>query len=93
MTEAIGIQEFHNDDTGYLQWTRQNRRGYVLNISDPKTGWGLLHKSDCMYIADYAGRDYSLTNTRKVCAPSSASLEAWADEHGVEWGRCSTCLG
>jgi hypothetical protein len=90
-------QEFHDNDyrdahEEYIRWLRHNPRGFVLNLKTAKRG--VLHESDCMHIADYSDPDVSLTDKRKVCAPStSAPLKAWASERGITWTYCGTCLG
>jgi len=97
MTEGKAtIEKFHDNDyrdahEDYVQWLRQNPDGFVLNLKT--TTYAVLHKSDCMHIVDYPDLGYSLTAKRKVCAPSSASLQRWAGERGIEWARCNTCLG
>jgi hypothetical protein len=97
MTESkITTQEFHDNHyrdahEAYVRWLRYHPSGFVLN--QKATTFAVLHKSDCMHIVDYPDLDYSLTAKRKVCAPSSAPLERWAKEHGIEWTYCGTCLG
>lgn len=97
MTESKATtQEFHDNQyrdahEDYIQWLRHNPRGFVLNLKTTK--WAILHESDCMHIADYSDPDVSLTDKRKVCAPSSAPLKAWASERGIKWTYCGTCLG
>ena len=90
-------QEFHDNHyrdahEEYIRWLRHNPRGFVLNLKTAKQG--VLHESDCMHIADYSDPDVSLTDKRKVCAPStSAPLKAWASERGIKWTYCGTCFG
>jgi hypothetical protein len=90
-------QEFHDNHyqdahEEYVRWLRHNPRGFVLNLKTAKQG--VLHESDCMHIADYSDPDVSLTDKRKVCAPStSAPLKAWASERGIKWTYCGTCFG
>jgi hypothetical protein len=90
------IQEFRDNQyrdahEEYIRWLRHNPRGFVLNLKTQK--WGVLHESDCTHIADYSDPDVSLTDKRKVCAPSSTPLKAWASERGIKWTYCGSCLG
>ncbi len=90
------VQEFHDDQyrdahEDYIRWLRRNPRGFVLNLKTKKLA--VLHESDCMHIADYSDPDVNLTDKRKVCAPASASLKAWAVEREIKWTRCGTCFG
>src|SRR5919107_5373668 len=68
-------QEFHDNHyrdahEEYIRWLRHNPRGFVLNLKTAKRG--VLHESDCIHIADYSDPDVSLTDKRKVCAPSTS---------------------
>ena len=97
MTESKAtVQEFHDDQyrdahEAYVRWLRYHPSGFVLNLKT--STWAVLHESDCMHIADYSDSDVSLTDKRKVCAPSSAHLKAWAQERRIKWSRCGTCFG
>ena len=94
--DESSTQEFHDThyqdaQADYVQWLRHNPRAFVLNLKTKR--WAVLHESSCMHIADYSDPDVSLTLKRKVCASSDAPLQAWAQERGVKWARCGTCLG
>jgi hypothetical protein len=92
-TTTQGFHDNHYRDAheDYVRWLRHNPRGFVLNPKTTKRA--VLHESDCMHIVDYSDPDVSLTKKRKICVPSRAPLEAWAEERGVELAYCDTCLG
>jgi hypothetical protein len=91
------VQEFHDNQyrdahEEYVRWLRYHPRGFVLNLKTAT--WAVLHESDCTHIAaDDSDSDYSMTDKRKVCAPSSAALKSWAKERGIEWTFCGDCFG
>ena len=82
---------FEDNDRGYLYWTSQNVRGYVVNCNrNPTPGYLMLHWADCRTIngtqSPWTTRDYA-----KVCSPSLPALEDWAGGIGGVLQRCEKC--
>jgi hypothetical protein len=90
----VNIQEFRDDDGGYLEWIVVNPAGYVLNIprglnpSDAK-----LHRASCWTI-DPRRRQMTMTESYiKLCSLDHAALDRWATARaGAAISRCGTCL-
>ena len=79
------MYQFENDEIGYRQWLRHNRRGFVLNYKarNPEPDNLILHSATCGTIAaprsDGKG---STVSYGKACSESRAELEALAERWG-----------
>jgi hypothetical protein len=90
----MGIEQFRDDDRGYLTWTAAHAAGYVINVqrslnpSDAR-----LHRADCNTINGQPARGKTWTGPYiKVCATSSRHLQDWARIHlRAEVVRCGAC--
>ncbi len=88
------VQEFLDDDTGYLAWTRRHPRGFVLNCArNPGDDYLVLHHADCYTIGGGPAHPRSWTTSyQKVCAESEAELQEWARSRtGSGASRCGAC--
>lgn len=79
---------FKNDDAGYREWTKQNRDGYVLALSNKREG--LIHSSTCTHL-DFSMMSVNLTKKEKVCSTDSTELRVWAREQGIAVRSCPDC--
>jgi hypothetical protein len=82
---------FEDNDREYLYWTSQHLRGYVVNCyRKPSADYLMLHWADCRTIngnqSPWTTDDYA-----KVCSPTVADLEEWADGLGGLLTKCSVC--
>ncbi len=92
--KAVRVQEFCDDDAGYLAWLAAHPDGYVINLrrsrnpSDART-----HRASCRTISGQNPRGGAWTRTYvKVCAEHLGRLETWAnDSFGQPITRCGTC--
>lgn len=90
----MSIEEFRDDDRGYLSWLTANPAGYVINIqrslnpSDAR-----LHRTDCCRVSGDPPRGRTWTASYvKLCSVDLHKLDAWATEHtGSPITRCGTC--
>ncbi len=91
----MDIEQFRDDDRGYLTWTAAHAGGYVINVqrslnpSDAR-----LHHADCYTINGRPARGKTWTGPYiKICSRSSRHLQDWAHIHlGAEVVRCGACL-
>jgi len=96
----VPVQTFDSlaDEQPYLDWLRDNRRGFVLNTNQGKPARDdtRLHQATCDSITrlqsgreHFTGGDY-----RKLCSTDRRELESWVRTNGG-FGvlACSRCLG
>ena len=90
----VNVQEFRDDDSGYVNWSTEHDRGYVINIQRTlHPGEARLHRADCRSISGTNPRLGPWTGAYiKVCADEVANLDAWALAHNLgAIRRCSIC--
>lgn len=84
------MQQFVDDDGGYLDWINSNPQGFVLNTYRRATrAYLMLHQASCWTIRVRSNwtKDY-----RKVCG-ERRELEAFArNEVGGDTQLCSRCF-
>ncbi len=90
----MDIEQFRDDDRGYLGWTAAHPAGYVINLQrSMNPGDARLHSADCHTINGRPARGRTWTGPYvKVCSASSRQLRDWASAHlrtGVP--PCGTC--
>lgn len=89
------MQEFKDNDVGYLAWAERHPNGFVVNADRrPKAGELVLHKSQCFSIRDPNKPPGAWTHRAyiKVCAESVAELERWGrDQPGGRLRACKQC--
>jgi hypothetical protein len=79
----VSVQEFRDDDSGYLRWVSVNPRGFVINIRrnlnpiDART-----HHASCRTISGENPRAGPWTGMYiKLCSADVGALDQWATEH------------
>lgn len=85
------IVAFEDDDRDYLFWTHRNPRGYVVNCArQPTSDYLVLHWADCWTINGTQSR-WTTGDYAKVCSPTLAPLEEWAQTLGGDLWKCEKC--
>jgi hypothetical protein len=90
----VTMEQFRDDDRGYLRWVAAHPDGYVLNIrrtlsiSDAR-----LHSATWPTITGQPARGRTWTGPYiKVCGGSAHDLDEWAlAQAGARPRRCGTC--
>jgi hypothetical protein len=92
--EVDSVMRFVDDDAAYLEWTRLNPHGFVLNVQrNPEKGDVMLHRADCEHITVPGPQNTTWTGDWiKICALAKPDLTAWAQaEAGDEPISCRSC--
>ncbi len=90
----MDIEQFRDDDRGYLAWTTAHRTGYVINVQrNLNPSDARLHQAGCYTINGQPARGKTWTGPYiKVCSTSSQHLKDWARRNlTAEVVRCGTC--
>jgi hypothetical protein len=90
----VSVDQFRDNDRGYLAWTAAHTGGYVINIqrslnpSDAR-----LHRADCYTINGQPARGKTWTGPYiKICSASAGDLQDWARAHlSSAIPRCGAC--
>ena len=90
------MEEFIDDDDGFITWLKAHMNGYVLNTSrQPNTRELVLHRATCAHLPLHSTRGKAWTNQYiKICAPDISTLQQWADRHFLRHTpltRCAAC--
>ena len=78
---------FDHDDEKYLNWTKKNQNGFVLNIGkDNNPKYRVLHSANCYSITrrakTYGEGSFTALGYRKVCANEFEHIINWIKENG-----------
>jgi hypothetical protein len=90
----MDIEQFRDDDRGYLTWTAAHPAAYVINVQQSlNPSDARLHRADCYTINGQPARGKTWTGPYiKVCSASSRHLQDWAHINlRAEVVRCGTC--
>lgn len=90
----MDVEQFRDDDRGYLAWTATHTGGYVINIQrNLNPADSRLHCADCYTINGQPARGKTWTGPYiKVCSVSAPDLTDWARAHvRSEIQRCGSC--
>lgn len=82
------VEQFVDDDRGYVSWLNAHPRGYVISCHRNPDPWLLrLHRVRCIReLAPQTG------DFRRVCGDTAAELVEWAEETvGSEPESCERC--
>lgn len=91
---VAAVQEFRDDDAGYVAWLDANPDCYVLNIRrNYNASDARLHRADCRTLTAQISRGVVLAGPCvKVCAGYLNELEQWvADQVAQPVLWCGTC--
>ncbi|MGO9972243.1 MAG: ADP-ribosylglycohydrolase family protein [Solirubrobacteraceae bacterium] len=90
----MSVQEFRDDDQGYLQWIAAHQDSYVINIrAGLNPADARLHDASCRTIGGEIPHGAAWTGPYvKICAEKLGELEEWAIQHaGGPITLCGTC--
>jgi hypothetical protein len=88
------VQQFSDDDRGYLAWTAAHPDGYVVNIQRSLNAVDArLHRADCYTINGEPARGRTWTGPYvKICSESVRDLRDWARSNvNTAIPRCGVC--
>jgi hypothetical protein len=89
------MQDFHDDDVGYLAWLADHPASFVLNTPRrPIPSYLVLHRATCRSISGRPsnGAVWTSKDYRKLCGERS-KLESYArTEVGGETRPCGLCM-
>ncbi len=86
------MQDFIDDDAGYLAWVRAHPDGFVVNA--PRSGGSvplILHGARCTFISSVIRSNYTTTSYYKVCAEDREALLRWLQGRAGKWKTCPVC--
>jgi hypothetical protein len=89
-----GVEQFVDDDPGYLDWVARHPDGFVINTGRmPTVSYLMLHRAHCGTITGRPARGTTFTGDyAKVCG-ERGELEAFAQQLGGPPQPCGLCLG
>jgi hypothetical protein len=89
-----GMEQFVDDDPGYLDWVARHPDGFVINTGRaPTASYLMLHRARCGTITGRPARGTTFTGDyAKVCGGRD-ELEAFAGQVGGDPQPCGLCLG
>jgi hypothetical protein len=89
------MQEFTEDDAGYLGWLREHPDGFVVNVErNARPAYVILHRASCRTIsADRDDGAYTERGYRKVVTDNLDELRAFARSIGRTDGSFSKACG
>jgi hypothetical protein len=78
----MGVEQFRDDDTGYLNWMAAHGHGYVINIQRSlNPADARMHQASCYTINGQPPRGRTWTGPYvKICSTSLGQLSGWALE-------------
>ena len=88
------MQQFSDDDYGYLSWTESNPTEFVINSRNPPhPDYLILHRSSCYTISGNPANGVHWTREfSKTCSNDRPELENWAySEVGGDLLHCGRC--
>ena len=76
------MQEFRDDDQGFLRWKETHVNGFVLNSArKPRADYLMLHRATCPHLT-WRNADVHWTKDYiKVCSTQVGDLLTWAKQH------------
>ncbi|NIR02228.1 MAG: hypothetical protein GTN78_18870 [Gemmatimonadales bacterium] len=92
--EGGSVQQFVDDEDGYLKWLAANPGGFVINsYRRPRANYLMLHQATCSTVSgDPAKGRLWTSGYSKTCAATREQLERWAErEVGGRAILCERC--
>ena len=89
------IEEFKNNEEGYLNWVSDNPEGYIVNIdyhgTDPD--YPMVHRATHKSVTTSKTGNFTTTQYYKVCANNLDDLENWSQQlFDKKLKYCQTCM-
>jgi hypothetical protein len=91
---VAGVEQFRDDDGGYLGWVAAHAHGFVINIQRSlNPADARLHHAHCYTINGEPPRGRTWTGPYvKICSSSMDELDRWAlEQNGSGIRRCGVC--
>jgi len=88
------MEQFMDDEVGYLQWVNTNPEGFVVNCNrSPSPSYLVLHRAHCGTIIGRPARGRFWTVLFiKICSLDRTELETWAQQQiGGNLRPCQRC--
>ena len=89
------IEEFPNDEEGYLRWVQSEPAGYVVNIDDPNSWpkYPMVHVASHKSMSSASRSNYTTGKYFKVCSVNLDELEQWSQRNYQKaLTRCKSCM-
>ncbi len=88
-----GVEQFVDDEDGYLGWLEANPNGLVVNSDrNPKPGYLVLHRTTCKFINSPNRSNWTTSGYIKTCSIDIGALSKWGrQEVGGELKPCGFC--
>lgn len=87
---GVHMENFKDDDAGYLRWVEDHSDGYVVNCyRTPSPSYLKLHRATCRWIQTEKWTNYTTKTYMKVCSSDKAELDTWA-RHDID-GELDPC--
>jgi hypothetical protein len=88
--EMINVEEFDNNEAGYLKWVADNPQGFVINAA--KNGrYTKLHKATCYFISSDNWTNCTTNEYMKVCSLNKQELINWGRSFSNDFSMCQIC--
>jgi len=87
------VQQFVDDEAGYLGWLQANPNGFVVNSERvPRPAYLVLHRVLCPHINSPNKSNWTTTGYIKTCSLDIDALSRWAREAvGGDLKPCGAC--
>ena len=90
----MSIHMFIDDDEGYIDWVKENPKGYVINCyRTPTASYLILHLGNCPFIASDEPNNWTTETYIKVCSDNYVHLQDWVMKSmGGELSTLCQCM-
>lgn len=88
------MEQFVDDEAGYLAWVSEHPTGWVANADKAKTipNYPLVHRASHALLSSPTKANYTTDRYIKACSDDVDELEAWSlAEYGKSVTWCETC--
>jgi hypothetical protein len=90
------VEEFIEDETGFMNWCKENSNGFVINVNGKTlttNSTNKIHRQSCHTLNDarYVGR-MTLPEHPKYCHNDLTTLKQKADRLETAWEFCGSCM-
>lgn len=92
--KGIILNQFKDDDMGFLKWIKTNPRGFILNCARKRSPkYSILHRANCHTINKTEKGKSRTQNCIKICSLNIKELETMAKQQfGGEPKKCQICM-
>ena len=89
------VEQFKNDEGGYLRWVTANPMGFVANVDEPQyvAQYPMVHSASHKAVSSPVRTNYTTGKYFKVCSTDLKALEEWSQRnYGRSLTRCAQCM-